>query len=170
MVKLRVGISACLLGHLVRYDGGHQKDDFLVAKLSESFELVALCPEYETGFGVPREPMQLVGPSASPRLRTIDSHRDLTDPLSKWSRHRAQELVDGGMCGVVLKSRSPSCGVASVSVVGHDGAVQSGGSGLFVLAMMARFPGLPLMESDALQARGSLPAFVAAVQQYAARQ
>ncbi len=169
-MKLRVGISACLLGHLVRYDGGHKLDKFLVADLETRFALVPLCPEFEAGFGVPREPMHLLEDVCGPRLRTVQTGRDLTDRLLEWSRSRVEKFVEEGMWGVVLKSRSPSCGVASVSVVGHDGAPQRNGSGLFVRTMSTRFPGMPLIESDALQSRESILAFVAEVQEYCASQ
>lgn len=169
MAVPRIGVSACLLGKKVRYDGGHQFDRDLVDRLSQRFETVPICPEYEAGLGVPREPMHLVGNPVSPRLWEIETGRDLTDQLVDWCRARVEELVSDNLCGVVLKSCSPSCGLALVDVLSSEGVVLGEGPGLFVRALMERLPGLPLVESESVRAPRAYASFITKAESYALR-
>ena len=91
---IKLGISACLLGERVRYDGGHSHDPFLTDTLGRLVEFVAVCPEVECDLGIPREPMRLVGDPASPRLVTIATGRDLTDRMMRFARKRVVELEE----------------------------------------------------------------------------
>ncbi len=168
MKKLSVGVSACLLGKKVRYDGGHKLDQELVSKLKRSFVLVPVCPEYEAGLGVPREAMRLVGDSVRPKLCTTDTEQDLTGQLDEWCETRSREFVEEKLCGLVLKSRSPSCGLTSAEIHSPEGVVQSVGRGLFVRALMEQIPELPLVESDGLSALEPFEKFVAMVGKYSA--
>jgi uncharacterized protein YbgA (DUF1722 family)/uncharacterized protein YbbK (DUF523 family) len=149
--KIRVGVSACLLGHEVRYDGGHKRDGYVADTLGRFFELVPVCPEHELGLGVPREAMRLVGDAAAPRLVTQKSGIDHTEPMLSWSRKRAGELAGEGLSGFIFKSRSPSSGMARVKVYpAGSGVAARSGVGLFARIFMERFPLLPVEEEGRL--------------------
>lgn len=147
---IRLGISRCLLGDPVRYDGGHKRDDDLVEVLGKQVEWVPLCPEVEAGLGVPRPPMRLAGPVGAPRLLTIATGVDHTGTLDRFSRRRARELGDLDLSGFVLKSRSPSCGLRQVPVYGPRGRVTRKGVGLFARAVTKRFPLVPVEDEARL--------------------
>lgn len=149
--RIRLGISRCLLGDKVRYDGQHKLDPFLVNTLGPYVEYVPVCPEVECGFGVPREAMRLVGDPAAPRLVTIKTGRDLTEPMLAWARRRVAELEGENLRGFIFKSRSPSSGMERVKVYGEHGAVVGRAPGLFARAFMERFPLLPAEEEGRLQ-------------------
>src|SRR5213593_4287122 len=116
--NVRLGVSACLLGQAVRYDGGHKRDSFLVDTLGRFVEWVPVCPEVELGLGVPREPIRLEGDPAAPRLVAANSGRDLTRAMTRLARARAAELARLDLVGYVLKKDSPSCGMEGVRVHG----------------------------------------------------
>jgi len=134
--KPRIGVSACLLGEKVRYDGRHKYDPLVTETLAESFDLVPVCPEVELGLGVPREPMQLEGDSDHPHLVVTSTRVDLTDRMQFWCRERLHLLEKESLHGFVFKSKSPSCGM---------------GSGLFARAIEDYFPGLPVVDEVRLQ-------------------
>ncbi len=145
--KIAIGVSACLLGEEVRYDGGHKLDPYITGVLGELFTLVPVCPEAECGMGIPREPMRLEGDPANPRLVTIEGHRDMTEQMLSYCRAKLGEMEKTELCGFILKARSPSCGL-SVDV--YRGGTPAGkGSGLFAAALIARFPRLPVAEEGA---------------------
>ena len=112
----RVGISQCLLGDEVRYDGGHKRDVFLTDVLAPFVEWVPVCPEVEAGLGTPREAMHLAGDPDAPRLLTIRSKVDHTDTLQAFSQRRVKELRECDLDGYIFKKNSPSCGVHRVKV------------------------------------------------------
>ena len=107
---IRVGVSACLLGEPVRYDGGHKRSAVLVELLGSRFRWVPVCPEMEIGLGTPREPVRLVGDLHGPRMLGVSTARDLTRPMTEYAQRRARELAALDIAGYVLKSASPSCG------------------------------------------------------------
>lgn len=148
--KIRLGISSCLLGNRVRYDGQHKLDHFLVDVLGQYVEWVPVCPEVECGLPVPREAMRLVGDPEHPRLVTIKTRTDHTDRMLKWASRRARELDREDLCGFVFKSRSPSSGMKSVKVYNDDGMPSQTGVGLFAKAFMDRFPLLPVEDEGRL--------------------
>lgn len=152
-MKIRIGVSACLLGRNVRYDGGHKLDPFIADTLGRQFEFVPVCPEAEAGLGIPREPMRLAGDPASPRLVTVNTGIDHTDLMEGWARKRAGELESEGLKGFIFKARSPSCGMA-VDVFAGDGQSSGIGAGLFEKAFTERFPGLPVTDEGVLQDAG----------------
>jgi uncharacterized protein YbbK (DUF523 family)/uncharacterized protein YbgA (DUF1722 family) len=154
---LRVGISACLLGERVRYDGGHKRNAFLVEELGKQVEWVAVCPEVELGLGVPRPPIALVRVNGAIRLRVTTTGEDLTDAMRAHVAWRAQSLASLALDGYVLKSKSPSCGLARVPVRDDDGADDRSGRGLFAEALAQAMPHLPL-EDEARLARPSVRA------------
>jgi uncharacterized protein YbgA (DUF1722 family)/uncharacterized protein YbbK (DUF523 family) len=147
--RLRIGISSCLLGEEVRFDGGHKRDAFLTTALGPYVEWVPVCPELEAGFGVPREAMRLVRSAGAIRLLTVKTAIDLTDRLESYARRRLDELADDDLCGYVLKKDSPSCGLERVKVYGAPIPDRTG-RGLFAAALAARFPSLPIEEEGRL--------------------
>lgn len=150
MEKITIGISACLLGENVRYDGGHKHDRFLTDTLGRFVRYVPVCPEVECGLGVPREAMRLVGDAASPRLVTIRTGQDLTDRMTRWAAKRASELERENLCGFIFKSGSPSSGMEHVKVYGEKGIPEKKGVGLFARLFMERFPFLPVEDEGRL--------------------
>jgi uncharacterized protein YbbK (DUF523 family) len=146
---LRIGISACLLGEKVRFDAGHKRDDFLVGTLAPFVEWVPVCPELESGLGVPRESMRLVQSGTGIRLLTVRTKRDETVRLQRYAARRVEQLAGAGLSGFVLKRDSPSCGLERVKVYGHA-IPEKTGRGLFAEALVARFPSLPIEEEGRL--------------------
>ena len=149
MHSLRIGISACLLGQNVRFDAGHKRDAFLVGTLSPFVEWVPVCPELESGLGVPRESMRLVRSGPEIRLLTVRTKRDETVRLQRYAARRVEELAGEGLSGFVLKRDSPSCGLERVKVYGHD-VPEKSGRGLFAEALVAHLPSLPIEEEGRL--------------------
>lgn len=148
---LKIGISACLLGKPVRYDGGHKLDQFLVETLGRFVSFVPVCPETECGLGVPREAMRLTGDPASPRLMTIRTGQDLTARMEQWASRRVRELAGDDLCGFIFKSRSPSSGMERVKVYANTGGEPvKTGVGLFAREFMARLPLLPVEDEGRL--------------------
>lgn len=148
--RLRIGISSCLLGEQVRYDGGHKHDRFLTDVLGSFVEWVPVCPELEVGMGVPREAVRLTGDASAPRMVGTDSGDDWTDRMRDWSRLRAERLTSLKLSGYILKSKSPSCGMERVKVYGAKGMPSKQGRGLFADALMKRHPLLPVEEEGRL--------------------
>jgi len=150
MEKIKVGISTCLLGERVRYDGGHKLDRFIRETLGRFFEFVPVCPEHEAGFGTPREAFRLVGDPAAPRLITQKSGIDHTERMLAWCRKRLDELEAQRLCGFIFKAKSPSSGMERVKVYGEKGMPAKVGVGLWAAAFMERFPLLPVEEEGRL--------------------
>ena len=148
--KIRIGISTCLLGESVRYDGGHKRDRFVTDTLGQFLEFVPVCPEVECGLGVPRESMHLQGESDSPRLVTSRSKIDHTKRMITWARKRVKELEKEDLCGFIFKSRSPSSGMERVRVYNAKGIPEKKGVGMFARIFMAHFPLLPVEEDGRL--------------------
>ncbi len=148
--KIRLGVSSCLLGNLVRYDGGHQHDRFLTDTLGHYVEYVPVCPEVECGLAVPREAMRLVGNPADPRLVTRKSGRDYTDQMKIWASQRLKELAQEELDGFVFKRMSPSSGMARVKVYSETGNANNTGIGIFARLFMEHFPYLPVEEDGRL--------------------
>jgi uncharacterized protein YbbK (DUF523 family) len=164
----RVGISRCLLGGNVRYDGADRREPALLASLAASVEWVDVCPEVEIGMGVPREPIHLVAGPDDLRVRLVgvNSHRDWTGQMLCWARERVEELGRLNLSGFVLKARSPSCGPRDVTIHSlRDGGFAMG-QGLFARALMRAFPRLPVEDEDALRAENARAAFLARVMAY----
>jgi uncharacterized protein YbgA (DUF1722 family)/uncharacterized protein YbbK (DUF523 family) len=147
---IRLGISTCLLGENVRYDGGHKLDRFLVNTLGQYVEWVPVCPEVETGLSIPREAMRLVGDPDAPRLVTIRSGQDYTERMQNWARERLDQLAGIKLHGFVFKRGSPSSGLYRVKVYTEKGMPSHTTTGIFPRAVMARFPLLPLEEEGRL--------------------
>ncbi len=160
MKKIRLGISSCLLGENVRYDGGHALDRFLRDGLGRYVDFVPVCPEVECGLSIPREAMRLVGEPENPRLLTRNTLIDHTDRMMKWTVKRLRELEKEDLRGFVFKSRSPSSGMTGVKVFDETGTRIRKGTGLFARAFMDRFPVLPVEDDSRLQDAGLLENFI----------
>ncbi len=146
---IRIGISTCLLGERVRFDGGHKRDVFLVESLGRYVEWVSVCPEVEAGLGVPRESMRLRRIGGQVRLVTAKTGIDHTDTMRHYAARRIAALRAHDLSGYVLKRSSPSCGMERVKIYGRDGPVASG-RGLFAEALLEAFPHLPVEEEGRL--------------------
>jgi uncharacterized protein YbgA (DUF1722 family)/uncharacterized protein YbbK (DUF523 family) len=148
--KIKLGVSSCLLGNAVRYDGGHKWDRFLTDTLGQYVDFVAVCPEVEVGLGIPREAMRLVGDLSRPRLLTVRSRIDHTERMMGWAKKRVKELEKEGLCGFIFKSDSPSSGLERVKVYDQKGMPVKKGVGLFARVFMDHFPLLPVEDEGRL--------------------
>lgn len=148
--RIRIGVSACLLGRNVRYDGGHKHDRYLTDTLGALFEFVPVCPEVECGLPAPREPMRLEGDPAAPRLIAIHTGIDLTDRMLSYCERKTAELAGERLAGFILKARSPSCGVFDTPILTGAETVP-GGAGLFARSIGRGFPGLPVEDEETIQ-------------------
>lgn len=153
MEKIRLGVSTCLLGEKVRYDGGHKLDHFLTDTLGQYVDYVPVCPEVECGFGIPREPFRLVGDPQDPRLVTTRTNQDHTERMAQWAWKRVEELEKEGLCGYIFKSGSPSSGMERVKVYDSNGVPRKVGVGIFARVFMEHFPLLPVEDEGRLNDR-----------------
>jgi uncharacterized protein YbgA (DUF1722 family)/uncharacterized protein YbbK (DUF523 family) len=147
--SITIGVSSCLLGEEVRYDGGHKHDRYITDTLGRFFRFVSVCPEVGCGLPIPRESMRLEGDPASPRLMATRSRRDLTDQMLAYCAEKVVELEHENLCGFIFKKNSPSSGLFRVKVYQNDMPSKSG-SGLFAAAMARHFPLLPMEEEGRL--------------------
>ncbi len=150
MEKIKLGISKCLLGENVRFDGGHKLDRFLTETLGQYVDYVPVCPEVECGLPVPRESMHLEGDPDAPRLVTTRTKQDMTERMLGWTRKRVVELEKEELMGFVFKSDSPSSGMERVRVYNEKGMAVKTGVGMFARAFMQHFPLLPVEEEGRL--------------------
>lgn len=149
-MKLRIGVSSCLLGEAVRYDGGHKRDPIVRSVLGRFAEWVPVCPELEAGLGVPRPPMRLVRDGDRVRLVEIASGRDHTRALARITAARVRALRALDLCGYVLKKDSPSCGIARVKLYAL-GRTRRAGVGVFARGLRAALPDLPVIDESQLR-------------------
>jgi uncharacterized protein YbgA (DUF1722 family)/uncharacterized protein YbbK (DUF523 family) len=151
-MPVRVGVSACLLGGEVRFDGGHKRDRYLTDVLGNNVEWLPVCPEIELGMGMPRPVIQLRGGEIGDRLVTRETGEDWTDRMRQYADARTSELADIGLDGFVLKKDSPSCGMTRVRVYGRPGGMPSrNGVGHFAQALDRGMPQLPMEEEGRLR-------------------
>ncbi len=159
--KLSLGISSCLLGHKVRYDGGHKYDNWLVETLGNYVDYVPICPEVGCGLPIPREALRLVGDAENPRLLTQKTGLDHTQRMRDFCTIAIPELAAKQLCGFVFKSKSPSSGMERVKVYPAAGGVASKtGVGIFAKAFMEAFPLLPVEEEGRLHDPGLRENFI----------
>lgn len=147
--KISIGISACLLGQKVRFDGSHKRDRYINDLLGEHFNFVSFCPEVAIGMGIPREPIRLVDNNGEVRaVGTRDPDRDFTDKLENYGKSISSSIDH--LCGFVLKKDSPSCGMERVKVYSKNGMPEKKGTGLFAQQLMQQNPLLPVEEEGRL--------------------
>ena len=164
----RVGISRCLLGETVRYDGGDKRAVWILEAFENSVDWEPLCPEVEFGLSTPREPMRLElddRAPASPRLRTHSGSSDLTEEFREWTAIRVAELARLGLDGLILKSHSPSCGPGDAELW-HEGVAAGVTDGLFAAELRAALPRLPLASEIELHEERARSEFLARVLEY----
>lgn len=160
-----VGVSACLVGRPVRYDGGHRAHSWVLDDLRLWATIVEICPEDGAGLGTPRPPMQLVQGERGERLVQIESRKDCTEVLSQFAEAIVQNPACRQLSGFVLKSRSPSCGIRAPVLT--EGGLQMGhADGIFVQVLKRRFPNLPLVEESNLDDKEQVQKFRQAVFDY----
>ncbi|UCD64883.1 MAG: DUF523 and DUF1722 domain-containing protein [Candidatus Zixiibacteriota bacterium] len=148
--RIKIGISTCLLGQKVRFDGGHKHDRYITDMLGQYFRFLPVCPELEIGMGVPREAVRLEGSADSPQMVGNKTRKDWTEKMVRYSekRVRARDLSD--ICGYILKKDSPSCGMERVKIYGDSGMARRDGVGLYAASLLKHFPLLPIEEEGRL--------------------
>ncbi len=149
--KIHVGISSCLVGEKVRWNGEHKKDVYIDEVLSQFFEWVHVCPEMELGMGVPREAVHLTGSIEFPRMVGKQTKTDWTDRMLSFSRSRSKELCSLNLCGFIFKNSSPSCGMKGIKIVSDKDRPRAFGRGLFANEFIKHNPILPMEEEGRLR-------------------
>ncbi len=149
--KIKIGISSCLLGNKVRWNGGHRRDSYLTETLGRYVEWVPVCPEVEVGLGIPRETLRLVGDPENPRLVFTKTGNDITGRMQQWAESRLDDLAREDLCGFIFKCDSPSSGMVRVKVYNKKGMPQKKGVGIFARAFMDRFPLIPVEDDGRLR-------------------
>ena len=149
-LPVRIGISSCLLGERVRYDGGHKRNDYLTDVVSRFVEWVPVCPEAESGMGIPREPIQLTQLGDDILVLTKDGV-DYTEVVDKFAEQRIRTLERANLSGYILKSRSPTCGMVQVPIIQPKTITLRKGRGIYANRLIKAFPYLPIEEDIRLQ-------------------
>lgn len=157
---MKIGVSACLLGQEVRWDGGHKLNHFIRDILGSFMTFVPVCPEVECGMGIPREPLRQVGDPDHPRLVTRKNGIDVTEPMATWAVNRVKELEKEDLCGFIFKSKSPSSGLHKVKVYNDKGNPVNRGMGMFTRVFVRAFPLIPVEEDGRLSDAGIRENFI----------
>ena len=160
MEKIKLGISSCLLGNNVRYDGGHKLDRFLTDTLGKYVDYVPVCPEVECGLSIPRPSMRLEGDPGSPRLIVTSTREDLTERMTAWAQKRVTGLEKESLCGFIFKSDSPSSGMERVKIYNDKAMSVKNGVGIFAKIFMEHFPLLPVEDEGRLHDPGLRENFI----------
>ncbi len=158
--RIKIGISSCLLGNNVRYNGGHTRDAYVVNTLGAYLDFTPVCPEVECGLSTPREAMRLVGTPEAPRLLTIKTKIDYTDQMLTWAKTRLDLLEKENLCGFIFMSKSPSSGMERVKIYNEKGVPTKSGRGLFAAEFIKRFPLIPVEEDGRLHDPGLRESFI----------
>ncbi len=157
---VKLGVSACLLGQSVRYDGQHKLDHYISDVLGKYVEWLPVCPEVECGMSIPREAMHLTGTPESPHLLTIHTGIDHTAKMKAWCKKRVNELAKEDLCGFIFKSNSPNSGLLRVKVFNAKGIPEKNGVGFFARAFTECFPLIPVEEEGRLHDSGIRDRFI----------
>jgi uncharacterized protein YbbK (DUF523 family) len=160
--KLKIGVSSCLLGEKVRWNGEDKRDVVLLDDLNNLFEYVPVCPEVEVGMGVPRQPVQLIGDINEQKMQEVATGKDWTQAMVGFSEKKVLQLLEQSICGFIFKSRSPSCGTKGIPVY-NDEVLPEKVAGLFAQALMKHAPALPIIEENELQNKEALEKFISQV-------
>lgn len=161
-----LGVSACLLGRDVRYNGGNCTNPFVTRELSRFFNWVPVCPEVEMGMSVPREPLRLTGSAETVSMVGLKTGTDYTETMHRFAAAKMGALAPLGLHGFILKNKSPSCGMERIPVFGEQGLPVARTSGLFVQALNSSFPLLPTVEEGRLNDIRQRENFLEAVYAY----
>lgn len=160
MESIKLGISACLLGENVRYNGGHKLDRYLRDILGRFVKYVPVCPEFECGLGIPRPAMRLIGDPEAPRLITINTKTDKTNQMLDWINKKLPALEKENLCGFIFKAKSPSSGMRDIKIYNASGIPQKKGVGIFAKAFMDAFPNIPVEDEGRLHDAGIRENFI----------
>ena len=158
--KIRIGVSKCLLGEKVRFDGGHARNSFVMTELSRWFELVPVCPEVEIGLGTPRPTIRLAIINDNQELLMPSTGQILTEKMEAYASDKIRKLKTSGLDGFILKKNSPSCGKERLSIYRDGKKVSRQGVGIFAQALMDHWPSLPLEEDGRLNDAGLREHFI----------
>jgi len=159
MHKIQIGVSSCLLGEEVRYDGGHKRNVYITGTLSQYFDFQPTCPEMAIGMGVPRPTIRLVGDDSGIRAVGVnDASLDVTDKLRTFSQKATDRLQ--AISGYILKKDSPSCGMEQVRVYNSNEIPEKRGRGIFADSLMKAWPNLPVEEEGRLMEPGLRENFI----------
>ena len=154
-MELRIGVSSCLLGKLVRYDGGHKKNAFIMQSLAPFVSFLSICPEVEAGMGVPRPSLRFESQSSSDKVRLVEvkTKQDHTETLTEYAHQRCEQNDLTALDGYILKSKSPSCGMERVKIYQADAnrSPSTQGQGIFAKRLCERFTHLPIEEEGRLE-------------------
>lgn len=165
--RLRLGISSCLLGERVRYDGGHKKHAYITGELTRYYELIPFCPEVAVGLGIPRAPIQLIDFNGRIRaLRIKNPALDMTISLKEYVAEVEAELAT--LSGYIFKGKSPSCGLHDVKVLFNDQRIEASGQGIFAAELMRLFPKLPVIDEQQIMDQRLRKIFLDRVEAYQA--
>jgi uncharacterized protein YbgA (DUF1722 family)/uncharacterized protein YbbK (DUF523 family) len=146
--RITVGVSSCLLGQAVRFDGGHKRNSYITDALSQYFDFVPVCPELAIGLGMPRRTLRLVGGAEQPRAIISGSGTDVTTALAEYGARIARDLAH--LRGYIFKKASPSCGMERVKVYDNNDVAEKAGVGIYARALMQALPLLPVEEEGRL--------------------
>lgn len=158
--KISLGISQCLLGEPVRFDGGHKRNRYLTDVLSQYVEYHAVCPELAIGLGVPRKPIRLIVTDGQDRIRSVENAGvDVTDALMQEAEHAVQQMPN--ICGYIFMQNSPSCGVYGLKRYSENGhGIDSRGRGAYAKRFMELMPLIPIEEAGRLNDAGLRENFI----------
>jgi len=159
-----VGVSACLMGENRRYDGRHKKSELILNTLCSTLSCVSLCPEFAAGLGVPRNPISLSLDTENKIHAIMPGNNDVTDKIRQYAHDIKMEL--GHLSGYVLKSKSPSCGIGSASLLLQKTQEIHKSNGIFTAQLRKFFPDLPICEETDLYNEGRINLFLARVMKY----
>jgi len=143
--KIKIGVSSCLLGEKVRWDGDHKQDQYVLDVLDSCFDCVSICPEVDAGMSVPREAVALYGTLEKQKMITKGNQTDWTKKMVRFKKDRIRELRKENICGYVFKSNSPSCGIEKVPIYSEFSSSRVRyGSGMFASSFIKAFPLVPV--------------------------
>ena len=149
--KIKIGVSSCLLGEKVRWNGDHKQDRYVRNVLGNYFEYIPTCPEVDVGMGIPRETVALYGTLENPRMIGKKTQTDWTKKMNKYTKDRISELAKHDLCGYIFKSKSPSCGTGRVNVYSEFGSAKvRHGAGIFASAFVKSMPLVPVEDEGRL--------------------
>ncbi len=162
---IRIGVSSCLLGENVRYDGRNSANSCIADILAQDFELLGFCPEVGIGLGVPRAAIQVTLVEGHQRLLGVADHGlDVTDALKRYAMEVFERL--NTLSGYIFKTRSPSCGLANVEIYDLQGRCVQHGAGIFAQTITGLLPDLPVIDEEALMDPDKREHFIRQTREY----
>lgn len=164
-IKKTIAISACLLGHKVRYDGEHQANEIIIQQLAGHFNIIPVCPEVEIGLGVPREKIEL-HQQQDGNVRLLTCRQPVIDLSRQMLAYAHDFLKKQAISGIILKDKSPSCGVANCKQYERSGKLRRDGTGIFAARIMQLNPELPMLQSNVVVQPCDLDSFMQQVYAY----